>query len=58
MHHVAPARPDDERFSYGVIFTRTNIESGETERIEWDGYGLLRELLEVMMDTATKQGWL
>jgi hypothetical protein len=44
-------------YSFGIIFARTNLDTGEVQRIDWSGYGLLRELLDDMEAEADKLGW-
>ena len=43
---------------YGVEITRIHTASGQRQRIYWDGYGLLHELLEAIITEADDKGWL
>jgi hypothetical protein len=52
------AKPEPDDFSYGVEIIRMNVRTGERQRIFWDGYGLLHELLEEIIEEAQKSGWL
>ena len=49
---------DDEHVMYGVEITRIHTASGQRQRIYWDGYGLLHELLEAIITEADDKGWL
>jgi hypothetical protein len=46
---------NEETFAVRIIRTAPN---GEEETIEWDGYGLLHELLEAIIKEAGERGWL
>jgi hypothetical protein len=46
----------DDTTSYSIAITRH--ADGGRATIEWDGYGLLHELLTDIMAEATKYGWL
>jgi hypothetical protein len=58
LNAVEPPESDSEAISYGVEITRTDSRTGDVHRIGWDGYVLLRELLESLIAEAGKNGWL
>jgi hypothetical protein len=62
LQSITPPAPndddDDEAVSFGIEITRTDTRTGDVQRIGWDGYGLLRELIEGIVDEADKRGWL
>lgn len=41
---------------YSICVVRTDV-SGKKQSIEFEGYGLLRELVDDIEDEATKRGW-
>ena len=43
--------------TYAVRIIRTNNDTGQDEKIEWDGYVLLRELWDEIEAEATRRGW-
>jgi hypothetical protein len=46
---------EEETFAVRIVRTAPD---GERETIEWDGYGLLHELLEAIISEAGERGWL